>query len=79
MKILKEIIEKAIEGGWSPSGSAVMSMQEAVERLRYEEIALDKTFYRALKIPKEQALYFLEQVLDNDETAISNFWRKWTA
>lgn len=48
MNIPREAIEKAIEGGWNPSGSATISMQEAIERLRYEEIALDPTFWQAL-------------------------------
>lgn len=65
--------ELAHQGGWNrPKKGSIANML-------FEVTALDPSFYRALKIPKEQALYFLEQVLNNDEEAISQFWRKWIA
>lgn len=48
MNIPKEAIEKAIEGGWNPVGSNALSVYEAVDPLRPQEIALDPTFWQAL-------------------------------
>lgn len=68
--IPKRIIELALKGGWHKEAEVEDAWYFYQAEKFPAKIALDPTFYKAMKIRTEQALYFLELVLKNDTDAI---------